>query len=582
MFGITVSNTMPVRRAVARFLEDMRGNVAIMSAFLIPLAIGLAAVVADVGFLYLMDRKSQKLTDLTAITAAANIGKMEKAARLTLQDNGLPDVDISVGKWPGDHEAELKNGDVSLLLEKGNHQALREIAPADRFVAGKTPYNAVRVTMRQRGELHFGKVIMDDAPVIETQGIAHAAAEAAFSVGSRLLRVDDGVLNALLNGLLGTNIALTVMDYNALIDTDIDLLSFFDGLASELDITAGTYDDVLQSKASIGQIASVIADISSASPRARAAISQIATDRHALNVMVPLSHVFDLGKLSQVAIGGGSAGLDLQAGIMEMLTASVAIASGDHQVELETGLAVPGLAGLTASLAIGEPPQHMPWFAIGDHNKIVRTAQTRLALEAQLGGKGLLSGIAVKLPLYLELAYAEAKLASVSCPSGRENSAVVNVAARPGIADLWIADVDRASMRRFDRSPDISRAQLVRTPVLKVNGQAHVEVGNKTPSQLRFSYADIRSGKIKQVSTRNFTESLVGSLLADLELDIQAAGLKLGLPELVKQTLVGLMTPVTKPLDNVVYTLLEALGLKVGEADIRVHGVKCQRAVLIQ
>ena len=100
--------------------------------------------------------------------------------------------------------------------------------------------------------------------------------------------------------------------------------------------------------------------------------------------------------------------------------------------------------------------------------------------------------------------------------------------------------------------------------------------------ELGFSYSDIQHGTIKRVSTRNYAESLIASLLGDLELDVQAAGLTLGLPGTVEKAVTNLLAPVAKPLDNVVYNLLEALGVKVGEADIRVHGVKCQRAVLIQ
>jgi uncharacterized membrane protein len=63
----------------------------------------------------------------------------------------------------------------------------------------------------------------------------------------------------------------------------------------------------------------------------------------------------------------------------------------------------------------------------------------------------------------------------------------------------------------------------------------------------------------------------------------------LSLPDLlgiVKGQLIALVRtlilPVTPTLDNIVYTTLTTLGIKLGEADVTVHGVRCKNAVVVQ
>jgi uncharacterized membrane protein len=45
---------------------------------------------------------------------------------------------------------------------------------------------------------------------------------------------------------------------------------------------------------------------------------------------------------------------------------------------------------------------------------------------------------------------------------------------------------------------------------------------------------------------------------------------------------VTLLNGVTAPVDALVYNVLAALGVRVGEADVRVVGATCGRSVLVQ
>lgn len=585
MAGVMKSRLAGRLGAVRRFIRDRSANIALIASISMLAVMPLAAIGIDVGSLYLERRTLQGVADLAAITAAANIGKAKKATRLFLRDNGITDFTVTLlepeddpgGKAPYD----VSKKGVQVVIETGRYTADAALDPSERFDRETSNFDAVKVTVRKPGTLYFGSGMVRP-PVLETSGTARVASEAAFSVGSRLLRVEGGVLNALLNGLLGTNIALDVMDYEALVDADIELLGFFDALASEMRITAGTYEEMLDSDVTVGQLARVMARIARGQPAASRALSIIAADREADDKSLRLSRLVELGSLAKLAIGSGSAALESQVNALEMLTAAAAIANGENQVRLDLGLVVPGVASLTADLAIGEPMQFAPWFAVGRTGTVVRTAQTRLFLKAKIGGTGALAGAAVTLPLYLELAYAEARLDRVSCTGRRNQRAKVVIGARPGVADLWIADVNRASMKRFDRKPDIRSATLVKAPLIKVKGLSHVEIGNLDYTGVTFSQRDINRGKVKTVSTRDFTGSLINSLLGDLKLEIKAAGLGLTTPAVVQSALVSALRPINRSLDDTIYSLLAALGIKVGQADIRVHAVKCGGAVLVQ
>jgi uncharacterized membrane protein len=267
---------------------------------------------------------------------------------------------------------------------------------------------------------------------------------------------------------------------------------------------------------------------------------------------------------------------------MSLLSAGAAVADGKHQVALDLDAGLPGIAGATLDLAIGEPPQNSPWFSIGEKGDIVRTAQTRLSLVVQVGGPGGLLGASIRVPIYLELAFAEGRLGDISCPTGRPDSLHVTVEARPGVAEAWLGEVDTAGMTNFAKSPAVLPAKLVKAPLVTVTGAAHATMSNPSPTALEFSASDIDKGMVKSVSTHNFTGSLFKSLLGDLQLDIKVGGLGLSLPGVLTNTLKTTLTAVSPAIDTLIDNVLATLGVKVGEADIRVTGGVCGRSVLVQ
>ncbi|XAZ25429.1 hypothetical protein LVY75_20025 [Sinorhizobium sp. B11] len=60
-------------------------------------------------------------------------------------------------------------------------------------------------------------------------------------------------------------------------------------------------------------------------------------------------------------------------------------------------------------------------------------------------------------------------------------------------------------------------------------------------------------------------------------------GLGIGLPKAVIQGAVAdTLTGLAKPLDELLVNTLTLLGVKIGEADVRVTDVHCEQSVLVQ
>ncbi|MGN6549167.1 MAG: hypothetical protein ACTHJ3_04635, partial [Pararhizobium sp.] len=180
-----------------------------------------------------------------------------------------------------------------------------------------------------------------------------------------------------------------------------------------------------------------------------------------------------------------------------------------------------------------------------------------------------------------QVAYGEATLEDIRCAGGPVDSATVDIDARPGVAEAWIgagpADLAQVTSRTLFKPARLVDARLVR-----VDGYAHANATNSEATALRFSGDDIREGGVKTVSTRQTISTLLSSLVGDLDLKADVLGLPLATPALVERALATTLAGATQPLDAALSNVLLALGIRIGEADIRVTGVDCGRPVLVQ
>ena len=575
----------------ASFARNQKGNAAIFFALAATALFGFGAMAVDVGSFFYEKRKLQTANDLAALAAASDIPHALAAARASITQNGF-------------------QADTIQVIQPGTYTPDPNKAPAARFVPGTSATaNAVKIDMRTTAPLLLGKVLTSassttaqpqpgtqpkppvtkpvqasvsgDVP-IGSSAIAFQDAQASFAVGSRLLKLDGGLLNSLLSGLLGGGVSLSVMDYDALIKARVDLFDFSKHLATRLNLTAVTYDDVLKANVRLGDVLNAIVDASrdheTHSAAATAALGRIAA-ASASGLPVNLPSLVSFGPAGDKPIAGPKP-IAASLTALDIVSAVAQISNGNRQIDLGLNLNLPGIAAASLKLGIGERPIGTSLVRVGRAGASVHTAQTRLLLTVDLIGSG--AAAMVRLPLYLELAAATARLTGLQCSPGDVSTSRVTLGVTPALVDAWIGQVSMAEFNNFSTAPRPPAATLLNVAGLaKVTARAHVTMTNLAETSVSFSYPEIKRGDKKTTSTQNFVATLLGRLIGDLELKVEALGLGIGLPGL-DGLVGGIVAGAATPLDQILNGVLGTLGIGLGQADSWVTGVRCGGAVLVR
>lgn len=545
-----------------RFLSNRDGGVAIIAAAALTGGVGLAALAVDLGSVYLQSRRLQGVADLAALAAAADLDRADRAASATVEVNPV-------------------GGAVAVQVAKGRYDA-QKTAAAQRFQSGATTPDAARVTLEGQADLFFGQALLGRPSIpIRRQATAARADLASFSIGTRLASIDGGVANALLTGLTGSSVSLSVMDYQALASADIELFGYLDALNTKLGVKAASYNDLLATDVKTSKALSVLSDVLSAAGQTRAsAAAKVLSSATNANQSIKLSALIDAGPYARQdrVVGGAGAAVGIDA--MQLANAMLMLSNGSRQVQLDLGTAIPGLADVDAWLAIGEPMNNAPFMTVTqDKSVVIRTVQTRLYVEAKLLGSGsLLGGAAqIKVPLMVELASGEAKLAALDC-----TARTTTLAVKPSVGSLTIGQVDTSKLSNFKQALTPTKGRIVQAPLFTVDGSSKVDLGGGTFRNVVFSSAEVKARTVKAVKTNDLVGTTVATLITGLTLDVNLLGIQLGLG---KSAVLTALTPVlaaaAAPLDQVINSLTGMLGVGLGEADVRTNGMRCGAPALV-
>lgn len=546
------------RNLLRRFASDERGNIAFIAAACMILVTGCAALGVDIGSVFTDKRRAQSAADLAAIVAASDLTRAPRAAAATVAKNNFPP-------------------DSLVAVETGVYKADTSIVPRQRFTAGAAPANAVRVTMQTKTPLFFGRVLTGDSNVnLRVASVATTTQLATFAIGSRLASLNGGLLNQLLGQMLGTSLSLSAMDYQALADAKVNLFDFMSALATRASLTGVSYDSLLQSNLKVTDVVAAL-QASGLTGIASSALSNVGSSLGGVTTKVTLGSLIDAGPYGGMTVGQQpKVGVDLAA--LDILSATAQLANGTHQIAANLNLGLPGIASVTLQITVGERPVGSGWITIGQAGASVHTAQTRILAIVQLLGGG--SVAAVNLPVYVEVAAGTATLNSVSCGYPNIASSTAQLGVSPGIVDAWIGGVSNADMTNFTTKPNPPAATIVDLGAIRVTGRAHATMANTAATNVNFSYADIQAQTKKTVNTTSFTSSLTGSLLGDLSLSIQVGPLALPIPGLGPQV-TSIISGATGSIDTLLNTVLQTLGVGLGQADVWVAGIRCDGAVLV-
>jgi len=540
-----------------RFSKDDRGNIAIMAAVCMVIVAGMAAFGVDLGTIFTDKRRVQSAADLAAIVAASDLSHAPSAAAATVSKNNYPP-------------------DSLVAVETGVYRADASLAPQQRFMPGGAPANAVRVSMQAKTQLFFGRVLTGDSYFnVKAMSVASTTQLATFAIGSRLVSLNGGLLNALLGQLLGTSLSLSVLDYQSLINAQVNLFDFLSALATRANLTGVSYDTLLQSSLKVGDVIGALQ--ATVGGPASSVLANVGASLSGVTTQIGLSNLVDLGPYGDLPIGQQPR-VGVSVGAFDLLSTTAQLANGTHQAAVNLNVALPGIAGVTLQITIGERPVGTSWITVGAAGASVHTAQTRIYAKIQLIGSGQVS--VVNLPVYVEVASGTATLNSVSCGYPDIKTTTAQLGVSPGIVDAWIGNVSAADMTNFSTKPNPPPATIVDLGAIKVAARAHATMANSSPTKVNFSYADIQARTKKTVNTTSFTSSLTSSLLNDLSLTIAVGPLALPIPGL-GSLVTGIIGGATGSIDALLASILQTLGVGLGQADVWVAGIRCDGAVLV-
>ncbi len=542
---------MTAKLIMRDLVRDRRAGISIIAAFAMTMLIGAAALAVDVGALYLDRRKLQGIADAAALAAASRPGEEQAAAARIIAANC--DCGIRIAE-----------------LMTGTYTADLAVPAEQRFTAGGPTVNAVRIRLTRDRPLYFGQFLTGkNHSIIGASATGARRGYAAFSLGSRVAAINGGLPNALLSSLTGSELNLSLLDYNALAGADIDLLAFSDALRTELDADVLTFGQTLNTQVTLPQVVAALASASNG--QAGAALEHIAS-RALPRSLVP-SHAIDLGpRSSSIRVDAAN---PVKVNALGLLNTLLLLGNANRQIDLSVASNLPGGSGIDIALLVGEPSANSPLIAITDTNDvIVRTAQVRVKLDTRI----VTPLAAVQIPVLAELGSASARISDIDC---RPNSgAAVSLAVVTSPATLAIGTVDAADFQDIRRPLDPRPARVVKLPLVSVDAAAELTLSDLAEKQVAFSRADIDGGQVKIVSSTGLVAGAAKSLADRVELKVNVLGLGVNLNAL--RTVVGDTVALAAPvLDTVLSDITGLLGVHVGQADTRVNALRCGKAKLV-
>lgn len=538
-----------------RLAHGRDGNVAMILAGGLAMLTGTAVLGVDTATLYLEKRRLQGAADAAALAAAADLDNANARAQaaVTLSpDNATRLVTMTPGRFSRDPR----------------------LAVDARFLANGTPGNAAQVALQSRVQPIFAQVFGYRDITIDARATAARIDLAGFSIGTRLASVQGGLPGALLSQLAGSELSLSVMDYNALVSGQVDLLKTAELLRTSAGVQVASFDEVLATDIALPTLVTAMAGATTSSAAAQV-LRSVAGKLPNRNVR--LDTLIDLGPLGSRGAADPTRPVPVDA--YAFLREALQLSSGTRQVQSAVDLGIPGIGQVKTWLQIGERPAGSHWLSVGEAGQtVVRSAQTRLWIDITLLNAPLSLG-SVRVPIFVELASAEARLAQIGCRGGPAN-ATVALDVTPSVGRAAIADLDPANLPYFQQPMPLRPARLVSLPLVTLTGLADVQLGGVSAQRVNFSAAEINGNVVKTVSTNDIAAGVASSLLRTI--DIRANVLGLGLSTgLLTSTLGNTLSIAAPALDLVVGQVTALAGVHVGQADVRVDGVRCGTPVLV-
>lgn len=458
---------------------------------------------------------------------------------------------------------------------------------------------------------------------------------ACVTAGPRLVNVStaqSALLNPLLQVLLpGTSINLSVLDWNALADADIDLNLLLTQLAADLSVSNAS--EVLDTDVRLGQLALAAATVLEADGQTAAAsvLRALGVNLGGLTGTIRLGELLALefppGALSNIRLDV----LDLVTGWVQLYNFRNVVTTPEPITIDTAALALPGIADVELWAQVVEPPV----YACGPAGTAFYSAAIRAKLNVTAANTAVLTPIidaldglnllglaslenvslgaeVLNLELYADVARAEGTIGTVNALAS-----TVSLQARPGLVNLYLGTIADAVFwnRTAILTPAVVQpvaltslgltAEVRLLPIIgegllvaRVTGDIGISVvaaAEGSPELQTVNVSGPFPATVTLASGTVSAGSLVTSLLSSLDLEASGSGLTvnvlgvlpiglgtsqiinaiLGIVEpLLRNVLVPVLDPLLRlVLGSLIDSLLNLLGIQIGQAVYTVEGI---------
>jgi len=427
--------------------------------------------------------------------------------------------------------------------------------------------------------------------IIAAPDTARAACSGGPCVGAgpRLASVNSSrsvLLNALLGDLLGSSVNLTVADWNALAQGDVNLASYLNALQAQVGVSNPS--QALSANATLAQLVSAMAVAAQADGNTALV--------NALSTLQPqvagLSGTIKLGDVLAVSLPNGALS-SVKLNALDLVTGAIPRYNYHNVLATPSPVTISGsaigLGSVVNSVQLYAQIIEPPTYVCGGVGTQFHTGAVRVKLNVDLvdlqpdasalNAPPTITGASVtigQVQLYVEVARAEGTIAAVDAVSH-----AVTVQVTPGIADLYLGTIsDSVFFNRnhvIDASTDLDYSTI---GTLSVNATTvNIQAKSYARGQAPFTNSLFFTGPYPQTQTAStsaaFASNLVDSLVANLSLRLSPS---LGaLDSIILPTLKTIVSVSITPALNSVLTglidpLLELLGIRLGEVDVTVFG----------
>ncbi|RFC62574.1 hypothetical protein DYI37_15090 [Fulvimarina endophytica] len=548
-----------ILRELRRLRGERSGNVAVFFGLGMSVIIGFGALATDFGSVYLDHRALQAATDAAALAAVRS-----------------PDEAGAIAAQVFDASAQ---GDVRIDIVFGTYDPKRP--PDQRFEASdEGSASVLRVIATRNHKFGLARVLgVEDVDMVARADAAISRA-VVFHAGSRLLDLDMPIVNKIARDLLGAELSLTFLDYHGLVNADIRLGDLLGGISLDATNTASI---VAQLHEPTG-MRTLLTRMADSLEKQNATIGAVAL-RKAANSPLASVMKLSLDDLLDVDAGGFATSrtslsqlLSAEVSVLNIL--DVALKRSINGLTADIGLDVPLVGSVDLGLLLGEPGAFKSPLAVASMGERIELGQLRQRLHVRtlplLGSLGIGEGL--NLPVESVVAGGRVDVAEISCAADPLERSVT-LAVTPGLLRLSLGASSKP-LAQIGVGDRVGHAPILSLLLLAVEARANLAIESMQPVRVTFTGTDVAKGTVKTARTSNFLASPISSLFGQTDLRVRLGGLGLS-TGLVTSAVRNGLTSLVQPLDLLLGKLLKTAGIGLGEVDVQVEDILCERSRIV-